>query len=90
MNLPASSPASLSGKRKGDYCYFWSEERKNLFDVEDTCISIGGHLPSIATWDINNCMMRKKDFYVDWSFRLEQRGGKEGKVGGDRQKGGGQ
>ena len=46
--------------REGDHCYFWSEERKKWFDAEDTCISIGGHLPSIDTWDINNCMMGKR------------------------------
>ena len=45
-------------EREGDHCYFWSEERKHWFDAEDTCISIGGHLTSLATWDINNYMMK--------------------------------
>ena len=81
MNLPASSPASLSGKRKGDYCYFWSEERKNLFDVEDTCISIGGHLPSIDTWDINNCMMRTKISEWTGASDLSKEGEKKEKLG---------
>ena len=47
-------------EREGDYCYFWSTEKKNWFDAEETCISLGGHLASIATWEINDYMTRKK------------------------------
>ena len=68
-------------EREGDYCYFWSEERKHWFDVEDTCISIGGHLPSIDTWDINNYMMRTKISEWTGASDLSKEGEKKEKLG---------
>ena len=68
-------------EREGDYCYFWSEERKKWFDAEDTCISIGGHLPSIDTWDINNYMMRTKISEWTGASDLSKEGENKEKLG---------
>ena len=57
------------------------EERKNLFDVEDTCISLGGHLPSVDTWDINNYMMRTKISEWTGASDLSKEGEKKEKLG---------
>ena len=51
------------------------------FDAEDTCISIGGHLPSIDTWDINNYMMRTKISEWTGASDLSKEGEKKEKLG---------
>ena len=46
-------------EREGDYCYFWSEEKKNWFEAEETCKRHGGHLASVTDQHIHDYMMKK-------------------------------
>ena len=48
-------------ERKGDRCYFWSNEWKNWFEAEETCkMMYNSHLASVTSQGIHDFMMSKK------------------------------
>ena len=48
-------------ERVGDRCYFWSKEKKNWFEAEETCKSYHGHLASVTNQSIHDYMMSKNE-----------------------------
>ena len=49
----------LGWERKGDFCYFWSNNKTNWFDAEEACKRKGGHLASVKNREVHEYMVDK-------------------------------